>query len=419
MDALLCALESELLAPPPAPAPAPRSAEPAATPPPPPRASWTSLEKAQAAAAAAEEAREAAASTLCGEYWTTCEDCGVGTVPPAHGSGEAGQLVCPECGRLAEKPGDCDLAAFGSAAGAAAARRVPWLTAVGANRSRDQRELDKFTTVDTTAARYEDILKELQNYNIQYTRETHQRFAPNDYLFNEVAAEYVYETAPKSEGVMRAQNKQSVLAFLIYKICERNGQACTRAEAARFMQLRNGLARGESRVRTIGACRKMLQNDPDRSWVDTGFVRLGLVYRPHELRDCGFPTGELAIEFTADDGRLFDALKEAAVALLRAGAKCYVGIACIPQTRATGAIYAVLRRAALAGRLPPHWLIPAHPGAEARGAAGRGTLEWVATSCGIRPQTVKGFLRSLHDYHSQFEKVYLDHGLSAAKLEMA
>lgn len=338
--------------------------------------------------------------------WEFCGECSIETVR----SRIEAERVCPECKRLYECPVETDLSSLGEDRKKS---RAPRLTIVGDNRGKFQRELDKAAFIDTDESRILEVYEELCNFARRYGEVTGRVFSKR--ILDEVANTYVKGVTPLG-GVIRSLHKRAALGFLVYVICVQAKEACSRQEASALMQLPNGLARGESLIRTIGACSELLElldRDQDVAWVSTGFSRLGFRYRPHILQECGFPTGEQPTTFQESDRELIAMLHEAAVRLLKHGISKRVGIACISQTRGTGALYAVLRRATLAGKIPGHWKLTDHPAVKARGS-----LDWVADLCGIRPQTVKGYLASLHKFHRIFVPIYREFGLDASRREI-
>lgn len=347
--------------------------------------------------------------------WEMCFECNVPTVQ----SRNEAERVCPECKSLFECPLESDLASLGEDQRRA---RAPRLTMVGAGRGKFQRELDKSAFIPTNESRVIEVYDELCNYNQQYAKVEGRAFFSKRIL-DVVANTYVREVIPLG-GVIRSQHKRAALGFLVFVTCVSSGEACSRQEAALLMQLPTGLARGESLIRTIGACSELLEGldrDQDVAWVSSGMARLGLRYRPHALSECGFPTGEQPVVFLESDRDLIAILHEATVKLLKHGIRKRVGISCIPQTRATSALYAVLKRAILAGRIPAHWKMPGSAAAQPRGkkagAKVRGSLEWVSELCGIRPQTVKGYLSNLHKFHRIFVPIYREFELDAGRYE--
>jgi len=337
--------------------------------------------------------------------WEICEDCGVGT---DRRQNEA-ERICPDCKRIYECPVDSDLASLGEETKKA---RAPRLIIVGDDSRRFQRELDKSAVIDTVQVRTADVFEELCNYNKQYLALTGRSFSMQ--LLKQVAFVYTTDIIPRG-GVIRSQHKRAALGFLVYLVCTHEGTACSRPEAAGLMQLPNGLARGESLIRTIGACTDLLKHldeNQETSWVTTNLSRLGLRYVPHALAECGFPSEQTEITMGEQDREIIAMLHEAAVEIISTGVKKRIGISCVSQTRATGALFAVLRRAALAGVIPAHWKLPPRPEPKARGS-----LDWISNLCEIRPQTVKGYLKSLQDYHRTFAPVFRKYGLDAREYE--
>jgi hypothetical protein len=379
-------------APAPAAAPVPPREEPAAA-------------RHAAAPAAAQPPREAEEDM--------CVECGVPTKRGGH------QRTCPSCGRIYDYEGEADdRATFSATTGTAwkrgpsqvfAARPSPMFKMTGPEGGRFGRLLDSVAPADSGESRIYDVYSELLNLNNEY-RQKHQKVFSQD-LLREVAEVYVKDVIEKA-GVIRSQNKRTVLAQLVFTFSMKRHVACKKEDVINLFQLSTGLARGESQLRKIGACSAELNQDQDWPCICSTFAGLGLVYDPHALPACSLSSPS-AVPLTAADGALIEKLQKAALDLVKTGARVHVGVGCAPRTRATGATYAVLRRAALAGRLPGHWRLPAEPGAK-----GRGSLDWVSRGgVEIRPQTVRNYLQILARYHSQFVDVYSRHGLASERIE--
>lgn len=340
--------------------------------------------------------------------WLECYDCCTKTVASSRSTVEN---ICPKCGRIFEKPCDEESAILGLGPSRPPdIRPTPRLRIVGTDAHRLQRLVDSASVADSDETCISDLCIELFNYNREYQDRTGRSFSK--VLLREVATKYVKEVRPAA-GVIRSQKKQAVLAVLVHQMCSIDGQARNRAEAANLLQLTGrGLARGESRLRLVGACINELEIDQDAAWIETTFAKTGLIYKAHELQACGFSHDETAVRITAEDEVLIQKLKLAANELLQRGIKLHIGVEFVPQTRATGIVHAVLRRAALAGILPPHWNLPAEPLPRTRG-----TVEWIAGLCEIRPQTVRGYLNELYRYHSKLIAVLRKHRLHAKRVE--
>lgn len=205
---------------------------------------------------------------------------------------------------------------------------------------------------------------------------------------------------------MRAEQKQSVLALLLYNRCLQDGHAMSRQAASQFMQLTNGIARGENLLRRVGACIDDLNLNQDSHWIDTVFLKIGVQFNLFELEHCGFEPTEP--KFTSEDAVLITKLKAAAVDLLETGGKKNIGKQYMPSTRAASVVFVVLKRAAHADMLPDHWEIPKVPPIRERGS-----LEWLAQKCGTRTQTLKTFIdKVLKSFHKRvFKPVYAKHNL--------
>jgi hypothetical protein len=344
--------------------------------------------------------------TDCG-FDDMCATCGVNTQESAHSPSDR---ICPVCARIYPVVYDEIARGDGAVYGARPqdVRHVPPLRYVGARASEFQPELDRSAHTDTRESRITELSHELFRYGKQY-QEAHGLVISKEVL-RDVARTYVTEVVPFG-GVMRAEQKQSVLALLLFNRCLQGGHAMSRQTAARFMQLTNGIARGENLLRRVGACIEDLNRPQESSQVDTIFWNIGIQFNSFELEQCGFePTGP---KFTSADAGLIAKLKAATLELLDIGEKKRVGKEFMPKTRAAGTVYVVLKRAALADLLPAHWLIPKEP------ASGeRGSLEWLVAKCGTRTQTLKKFMEDvLRSYHKRlFRAAYKKHGLYAGAL---
>lgn len=335
----------------------------------------------------------------------TCGECGVPTRRDGH------QRVCPTCGRIYEFEGELDQALSSGSnwkqgpARVFAARPSPQFKIVGPERGRFGGLLDSVAPADTAKAQTFEVYTELCNLNNEFLQKYHKAF-PKDVL-RQVAEVYVSDVIQKA-GIIRSQNKRTVLAQLVFSYCVKRCEVWSREEVAQLFQLDGGLARGESQLRKMGACTSELNQDQVFPCIVSAFAGLGLNYDPHARPDCTL-SATVKIPLTAADGALIERLRAAALDLVQTGAENYLGIGSAPRTRAVGATYAVLRRAAIAGLLPAHWRLPAVPEPK-----GRGSLEWVSKGrVEIRPQTVRNYLAILAEYHRVFAPVFERHGLAA------
>lgn len=339
-----------------------------------------------------------------------CEECGVPTA--ASTLNLQSECVCPECGQIYEKSCEEEQAQLGTVPSRPPdVRAAPRLRMVGDDASRHQRILDKSAHTDTDEACVSDLFKGLLIYNNEYRQKYGMAYPVS--ALRKVAETYV--SSVRARGVVRSQNKRAILANLVYRECTAEGR--TKAQAAQLFQLPgSGLARGETRLRQLGACTEILNADQDAAWIEAAFTKMGLVYRPHDpLSSSLSPEGASTPALTREDAELITSFKGAAEALLECGKKRSVGIEFAPRTRATGAVYAVLRRAVMAQRLPAHWRFAA--GTAVPAGQVRGSIEWISQLCDIRRQTVEGFLKTLFTYHSQFAGVYVKYGLFSGRLE--
>lgn len=344
--------------------------------------------------------------------WETCEECGVAT----RATVALTEHICPDCGRVYTRPCEEEQAQF--APRLTDAKVAPRLRMVGADAFAQQRLLDKSSSTDGKAACVQDIIQELTSYNREFSQTTGKVYPPA--VLAEVAHRYVEDV--RTEGqVIRAQNKQAVLALLVFIHSQKYGR--TRQDAAQLLQLNtNGLAKGENKLRRLGACEQLLNQDPHSDQIDAVFVSLGIVYNPRpvpgqtELEEAAArERGEDLVRVDAAGARTMAELKTAALELLAVGQESNVGtLGLAPRTRAIGAAYCVLRRAARAGRLPVLWRMPS---AAIVPSGERGSLEWLAQKCNIRRQTLDGFLRIVAEYHSRFQPVFERHGFYAGRCD--
>jgi hypothetical protein len=328
-----------------------------------------------------------------------CDDCGGAVCARSQV-----ESVCHDCRRVYDYCDEDDKAQISSPQSRQArVKHAPALRMVGPDSTRHQRLLDRSSTTNPDEAAYSDQVNELVVYNQQHTQNFGRAYSIA--TLRDAATLYIGEVRPT--GVIRANNKQAILAQLIARLTACEGRS--KAEAAAFMRLPgSGLARGENHMRKVGACTELLNANMDTPLITAVFVNLGLVYRAHA------PSHELAGEapdtdpvMVTSDGALIAKLKAAAAAVVDVNRKYEIGIEPAPTTRATGAVYEVIRRARLAALVPDHWL-PADD-------AARFTLDWVAARCNIRRQTVDNYLAVLADYHSRFAPVYKEHGLNARR----
>jgi len=330
--------------------------------------------------------------------WEHCRDCGVPTQPAG-----LGESVCPDCSRLFERPEEAPRPS--DALHRSDRRPAPPFRMVGGGAAKMQPQLDQAYSSNSHEVCMSDLKRELINYNREHVANNEKAF-PVDVL-NRVAEDFVEKVRPRA-GVLRARNKQMILALLVYHRCLAAGAARSREETTRLLQLtRRGFARGETQLRSFGACIDTLNADHSQHQVDSILARLGLTYDPHELPECSLQsTGRQ--RYSAADAALFERFRQAAYALLAAGRAARLGIECEPKTRAAAAVYEVLRRAQQSGLIPPHWAL-----ADGRPAV---TLEWLTTSCEIRPQTVRRAGGYFYSHHKKFRRVYEEHALCAQRL---
>lgn len=356
---------------------------------------------------------QSSASPQRSHTWEYCEDCGVPTVGSPRSMSE---LICPDCGALFERPYEEDMVGDDAVARNPGIRQTPRLRMVGPDHSRLQKQLDKSAQVDAEASKISELYRELMNYNNEYIRKYGRSFSQDaGTILRDIAIIYVRQVASKSE-VMRAQKKRAVIGILLDSYCKKTQKAVPRNVILNLMQLPNGLARGESQLRAIDACRDMLNCDKDKAWVESSWSNLGFEYKPFELHDDIFLEGsEDRINFQESDKKLILMLREATYELIKDGKEKHIGIGIskfIPQTRGVATTYVVLRRAALAGLLPDYWKIPREVV-----SGERGSIEWVAAICKIRPQTMRGYINKLFRFHSKFEALYTKYGLCSDRIE--
>lgn len=335
--------------------------------------------------------------------WEVCAACDVPTEEIAE---RATEVMCPRCGQVFQRLSEDEKPVYGSG-DVPSARPAPPLRVVGGQAGLHQKRIDKVSVTDTRESACSDILSELQVYNHEYACETGTAVS-NDIL-REVAA--IYVNTVRGMRVVRAQNKQAILAKLIEVISKKRGAPRMAADFAKMMHLRNkGLARGEMRMREMSACTDLLNAEQVTPWMRSALQSMGLVYDAYKP-----PCGELstaerkAVLSSPDEERLVEAMFAAANELITVGETRRLGVNLQARTRAIGAIYVVLRRAAIAGALPAHWGFST---AEQADGGVPGSIEWTAAKCGIRVQTMRGYIEHLHDYHrSTYEAVYKKYGL--------
>ena len=335
--------------------------------------------------------------------WEFCEDCGVLAEGDAGGAlNMQVEFACPECGCIFRRPPEEELALMDHPDFNGNVKSAPRLRVVGPDAMRTQRRLDRSFSANSEEAGYRDLLAQLRNFNKEFREKTGKEYP--EHILRTVALVYVQEVRSKRSAdgkmrVKRGQNKQSMLAMLVFM--QSRDQGWTSQDAAALMGLNSsGLARGESQLRLLSACLDLLNDSRESSFVEAAFLAAGLVYRPHSTpRVALVPEDEPHVD---EAGRaLIDTLKRAALDLLDVCDKKHLGTQSVARTRAAAATYVVLRRAALAGRIPAGWNIPTAP------APGqRGSLAWLADCCSIRTQTIEGFLDTLHRYHRQFRPTY-------------
>ena len=214
-------------------------------------------------------------------------------------------------------------------------------------------------------------------------------------------------------SVNRSQYKQAILANLVHKVGLQQGMPRTPQECAVLLQLSNrGLARGESRMRTMGVCGGLLAADAVTPWVNDTFRRIGMV--PESLTPPSQSLSPSASVVSTQDGPLLATLRVAALEVLTVGKENNIGINQRARTRAICAVFIVVRRAAISGILPKNWGVPREITVS---ADQQWSIDMVATACEIRAQTMKTHIAVLRDYHSRFAPVYIKHGLYSANCE--
>jgi len=337
--------------------------------------------------------------------WELCEDCGVMAEGDAGGAlNMQVEFACPDCGRIFRRPCEEELALMDHPDFNGNVKSAPRLRVVGPDAMRTQRRLDRSFSANSEEAGYRDLLAQLRNFNKEFREKTSKEYP--EHILRTVALVYVQEVRSKCSAdgkmrVKRGQNKQSMLAMLVFTLSRDLGW--TSQDAAVLMGLNStGLARGESQLRQLSSCLDLLNGSRERSFIEAAFLAAGLVYRPHSTPRVAMAPEEDDEPHVDEAGRaLVDELKRAALDLLDVCDRRHIGTQSVARTRAAAAAYVVLRRAALAGRIPAGWNVPADP---APGA--RGSLAWLADCCSIRTQTIEGFLHMLHKYHRQFRPTY-------------
>lgn len=362
---------------------------------------------------------DAAQDDAVGEYfpWECCEDCGTTTVGAASGSLNLQiEYSCPDCGRIFQRPSEEELALMDHPDFNGNVKTAPRLRVVGPDAMRVQRRLDRSFTANSDEAGFRDILSQLKSFNKEFHERTDRRYP--EQVLKEVASVYVLEVRKQQDTdgrmkVKRGQNKQSMLAMLLFLHSQSRGWS--REDAATFMQLKNGgLARGETKLRSLAACVDLLNGNREEPIIAAAFLAVGLAYNPHSVPRVALESESEAEPYIdSAGGALIEELKVAALELLEVGRKKHVGTQPIPKTRGTGAMFVALRRAVLAGRVPAGWKLPRDP------APGeRGSLKWLAACCNIRTQTLEGFLATFQDFHRLFRPVYKKYGLHDGRVAL-
>ena len=330
-----------------------------------------------------------------------CSDCDAATEESASGQ----EMVCPVCSRMFPRPTADETAVLGGTGALPSARPAPPLRMVGEGSSKHQRVLDRSAVTNTDEAASMDIYRELQRYNHEFVAGL--KFSQA--VLRAVAEIYAAEV--RTVRVNRSQNKQAILANIVFRVSQQLGEPRPAGVCAELLQLRNrGLARGETRMRGMGVCVKLLNEDQVTPWLNETFSRVGLRLDEHLPPSQALTQAECAsvVSGSSAERAAVVQLRGAAAELIAAGTANYVGVEMQPRTRAICSAYVVLRRSALAGLLPAGWKLSAAleppPGS-------RGSLEWISALCDIRPQTMKNHLKVLCEYHSKFLPVYLKHGM--------
>jgi len=326
-----------------------------------------------------------------------CEDCGV--LLKLTSPSEA---TCPECGRICDYFGEDQQAQMGEPQ-FQDMKVSPRLRGTGGQR---QSFLDKSSSINTESAVYNDLVAELRSLNKEY-RQNHEDVFPESTL-KQVAQIFTTEVRP--ERVIRADNKTACLATLTHLLTIDQGKSLK--AVTNLFQISGGLAKGEKLLNELGVCRNLLCGSNVRGYVESAFRSLGFAFNPQApVHSCltAPPRPAWAPDVEAGDAALLDKLKKAAVALVEASQAKKLGISKVEKTQAMGATFVVLRRAALAGLLPPRWRVTPvnYP------------LDSFAERCKIRKQTLEGYLQTLHEYHRQFRGLYRELGLAPQKLPAA
>lgn len=347
--------------------------------------------------------------SACGDEffpWEYCEDCDMHTVGDVTGAQV--EFSCPECGALFRRPCEEELAMMEAADFNGNVKSCPRLRVVGADNIGMQRRLDSAFTANSDESGYRDLVAELKSFNKEFKENTGKQY-PEDVL-KEVALIYVNEVRKKKnfEGdmkVKRGQNKQSMIAVLLARMTQNRGWS--ESDASTFMQLRSsGLAHGESRLRRLDACVDILEGNQENDFVDAAFAAVGLVYNPHVMPEVSLGPGDDNIPIVdADSAKLIETLKKAAISLLEVCDKKRIGTQPVPRTRATGAVFVVLRRAHMKGLVPESW----------ESICGPGSLDKIAEKCNIRKQTLDSFVSNFTNYHRLFSSSFKKWGISSKK----
>lgn len=253
----------------------------------------------------------------------------------------------------------------------APARRQPQtgrLRIVGPNSGHYQPDLDRSSSTNYAATQRKQIYEEYLMYR-QRRIDAGEPTYPLNVL--ELAADIYHEI--QRQVTKRSQSKKAIMASCLKIACVQKGFAPNTAELARFMGLATkGTARGENFIRKMKADGHIsvdVNKDTCNPHIVTTFALLNM------------------------DGSDAAQLQTVVESVVKKSISDTIGVSSVIRSKAMGATYVVLRRAAIAS------------GTKAV------TLSEFCQKCQIRKNTVDRFVDQLTAYHSHFEDIYKAAGI--------
>jgi transcription initiation factor TFIIIB Brf1 subunit/transcription initiation factor TFIIB len=277
------------------------------------------------------------------------------------------EYVCEECRYVQEADGMGG--ADGEDDGPKKAMYQSRLRVVGPRASAYQPDLDRSSnSSDNAAAQIRQIFEEFLSYRIAfiatggraYPEEAFQRAAE---MYNDV----------QKHHVKRSQNKLTIMAACLWFACVELEFVPPKSEVARLMQLqRGGIARGENSIRAMAAVNQTsieVNRDTCKQEINTTFLN---------LKEVGERLGHLM---------------PAVEAVVRHAIKKKIGTSSLLRSKVVATTFIVFQRHA---RVSGTKCI---------------SQQELCQLCQIRKNTIDNFTLALTEYHSQFEALYLLHGL--------